>query len=220
MLKRPILISCIAGFMLTSFTINNQVVKFPKEKPLTNTSVAGGETFLLNAQKSIIQWIGKGVGKEHDGGLKVKSGNVVVDTKQIKSGFIYIDMKSLSNNDVKDAGFNKQLCDHLKSADFFNTPKYPDATFKIVKATRLDVPNGEVNYTITGDLTIKRVKNTIDVPAIVTFAKKTVNIKADLSIDRTKWDIKYNSGNYFQDLGDKLIEDEVTLKFDLVADIK
>jgi hypothetical protein len=41
--------------------------------------------------------------------------------------------------------------------------------------------------------------------------------KAKIKIDRTKWDIIYNSGNFFKDLGDKLILDEIEFDIHLLS---
>jgi polyisoprenoid-binding protein YceI len=184
-----------------------------------NNGKMAPETFKLNPKKSTLQWVGKGVGKQHNGTVAYGSGTMVVDTKQIKSGFFYIDMKSIKCEDLKDEGFNKQLIDHLKSPDFFNVMKHNDATFKITKATRLDVPDGQQNYQIVGDLKIKNITKTIEFPATVTFAKKAITMVADVTIDRTKWQVNYNSGNIFKEVGDKMIEDNIDLKMNITMEL-
>lgn len=184
-----------------------------------STTKMAPETFKLNPKKSKLEWTCKGVGKQHNGTIDYGSGSIIVDTKQIKSGFVYVDMRTIKNLDIKDDGFNKQLIDHLKSPDFFNVMKFNDATFKITKATRLDVPEGQQNYQIVGELKIKNITKTVEFPATVMFAKKSVTVVANLQIDRTKWQVTYNSGNFFKDLGDKLIEDMVDLKMNLVLEL-
>jgi len=70
--------------------------------------------------------------------------------------------------------------------------------------------------TITYDssnLTIKGITHPISFAADVNVNGKNFLATAKIKIDRTKWDIKYNSGNYFKDLGDKLILDEI--EFDI-----
>jgi len=39
-----------------------------------------------------------------------------------------------------------------------------------------------------------------------------------LKLDRTKWDIKYNSGKFFKNLGDKLIYDDFEIEVEVVAE--
>jgi hypothetical protein len=42
-----------------------------------------------------------------------------------------------------------------------------------------------------------------------------LSAKADFVIDRTKWDIKYGSGSFFKEMGDKAIKDEIIFSLDL-----
>jgi polyisoprenoid-binding protein YceI len=222
MLKKLLVVAAVGSTLMFSFTLKEKEEE-KNETPdeITEISESNGvEVFLLDAPKCKMEWTGTGVGKKHNGTINFQSGNLQVDTKQIKSGFFYVDMKSIKNNDIKDDGFNKQLVDHLKSEDFFNSNKFTTSNFKITKATRLDVPEGQINYTIVGDLTIKGVTKSIEFPALVTFSKKKITAKADFSIDRTKWNITYNSGNFFKDLGDKMIEDNIDFKVYLEANVK
>jgi polyisoprenoid-binding protein YceI len=216
-MKRGIILFglCTLTFSLSSYLPKN-VVKKPKEAKLLQKA----ESYVVDIDKSKIYWSCEGVGKEHNGYVSIQSGSMLIDTKTITSGFFYINMKSITNTDVKDAGFRKNLEDHLKSQDFFFSAKYPTSTLKIVKSQRLDVPEGQPNYKINGDLTIKGIKKPIDFLATLKYAKKTVHISGNVAINRTDWEVKYNSGNFFQDLGDKLIQDTVNIKLDLVADMK
>ena len=214
MIKKYVVIAAVASTLLFAF--------IPKEKADKSLFVSpkGQETFLLDTKKSKVEWTGKAVTKSHTGTIDFKSGNLVVDTKQILSGFFYIDMKTIACTDIKDAANNKQLVDHLKSDDFFSAAKY-ETTFKILKATRdIDASEGQVNYSIKGDLTIKGIKNTIEFPATVSFTKKQVVAKANVAINRTTYNVKYLSGSFFQDLGDKVIEDTLRIRLNIVADIK
>ena len=220
MIKKITIVSAIvAGLMFSLSMKNTQTAEavYVADEVTETTETNAADVYILDAKKCKLDWAGKGASKQHVGTVDVKSGNLQVDTKQIKSGFFYIDMKTIKNTDVKDEGFNKQLVDHLKSDDFFNSNKFTQATFKITKATRLDVPEGQINYQIVGDLTIKGVTKSVEFPALVTFGKKKITAKADFSIDRTQWGVKYNSGNFFKDLGDKLIDDKIDFKVYLEA---
>jgi hypothetical protein len=46
-----------------------------------------------------------------------------------------------------------------------------------------------------------------------------VTATGQITFDRTKFEIKYRSGSYFEDLADKMIYDEVKLDVKLVAAI-
>lgn len=211
----------VIGSLLTSALVFASFS--PKSKTVvknTPTTLQKADTYIVDIDKSKIYWTGKGVGKEHTGYVTVQSGSVLIDTKTITTGFVYINMKSIVNTDIKDAGFNKNLVDHLKSQDFFFAAKFPTSTFKITKSQRLDVPEGQPNYKINGELTIKGIKKPIEFMSTIKYSKKSILITGDVTINRTEWDVKYNSGSFFQDLADKLIEDDVTFKLDIHADIK
>jgi len=211
----------ILGSLLTSALLFGSFT--PKSNKLaykTPAKIQKADTYIVDIEKSKINWACKGVGKEHTGYVKIQSGSILIDTKTINSGFVYINMKSIVNTDIKDAGFNKNLVDHLKSKDFFASATYQTSTLKIIKTQRLDVPEGQPNYKINGELTIKGIKKPIEFMTTIKYIKKSIVITGDVTINRTEWDIKYNSGSFFQDLSDKLIEDNINFKLDIYADIK
>jgi polyisoprenoid-binding protein YceI len=216
MKKTFILGSLLASaLLLGSFTPKSNKVEHKKP-----TEIQKADTYIVDIDKSKINWACKGVGKEHVGYVTIQSGSILIDTKTINSGFVYINMKSIVNTDIKDAGFNKNLVDHLKSKDFFASATYQTSTLKIIKTQRLDVPEGQPNYKINGELTIKGIKKPIEFMSTIKYLKKSIAISGDVTINRTDWDIKYNSGSFFKDLADKLIEDNINLKLDIYADIK
>ena len=68
-------------------------------------------------------------------------------------------------------------------------------------------------YQVTADLTIKGKTAPVSFDAVATKESAT----AKVTFDRTKYDIKYGSGKFFQGLGDKMINDEVQLDVTLTA---
>ena len=102
---------------------------------------------------------------------------------------------------------------HLKSNDFFNVEEFPLATITITNAVK-----GEGNnYAVTADLTIKGTTRSINFDAEVNVNGLNFFAIAKIKIDRTKWDVKYNSGNFFKDLEDKLILDEIEFDISLLS---
>ena len=53
----------------------------------------------------------------------------------------------------------------------------------------------------------------VEFPAKVTIANGEAEATGTVALDRTKWDIRYGSGKFFQGLGDKLIYDEFEVTF-------
>ena len=162
----------------------------------------------VDVSKSSISWTGKKVTGKHEGTVNLKDGNLVFKGKALVGGTFNVDMTSLTVNDLKAGQGKEKLEGHLKSADFFSTDKFETATlvFKKVSHKSANV------YTVNGDLTIKGITNPVTFDLATTANTASANVK----IDRTKYDIKYNSGNFFENLGDKVINDN----FDLAVALK
>ena len=169
----------------------------------------------VNKTESTVTWNAKKVTGEHFGKVPISNANLDYSNGKITGGSFDMDMVNLTVEDVTDANTNKKLADHLKSDDFFSVAKFNTSTFKITDAKS---SNGK-DYTITGNLTIKGVTNPVIFPATVSVEGGKIVANANITFDRTKYDIKFRSGNYFEDLADKMIYDDVTLKVKLVAAI-
>ena len=166
------------------------------------------QTKKVDASKSSINWVGKKVTGQHNGTVNLKDGTLVFKGKKLVGGTFNVDMTSLTATDLK-GEYQGKLNGHLKADDFFGTEKFPTATlvFKkvAVKATNV--------YTVTGDLTIKGITKPITFDLATTKNTAATTFK----VDRTKYDIKYNSASIFSSIGDKAISDDfelaVALKF-------
>lgn len=159
----------------------------------------------VDISKSTVTWKGYKVTGQHEGTINLKSGVLMFDGKTLTGGKFVMDMASINTTDLE-GDYKGKLDGHLKSPDFFGVEKHPTAKFEITKA----VKKGDV-YTVTGDLTIKAITNP------VTF-DMTINgntASASLKIDRAKYDVKYGSGSFFDNLGDKTIYDEFDLNVNL-----
>ncbi len=169
-------------------------------------------TYAVDPQQSQIKWKGEKVTGEHTGTIQLKEGNLVAQDNQLTGGRFVIDMPTLVDEDLTGDSKGK-LEGHLKSDDFFGVEKYPEATFVITKAT----PQQGNQYEITGDLTIKDTTEPVTFPATVNVKDGKVAAEATITVDRTKYGIKFRSGSFFDDLGDKMIYDEFELQVSLVA---
>lgn len=170
-------------------------------------------TYKVDSQKSILNWNGKKVTGEHSGTIKVSDGVLMVDGGKLSGGTFTFDMNSIVNTDLTDAGYNAKFIGHMKSEDFFNTAKFPTSTFKVTKVT----PKGGDAYDITGNMTIKGITNAVTFPATVKMAGNTVTADGKATLDRTKYDIRYGSKSFFENIGDKAIYDDFTVEIKLVA---
>jgi polyisoprenoid-binding protein YceI len=186
---QKVLFSIVAVAILMSFTIKDT-------------------GYRIDAEKSKITWVGKKVTGQHAGTVNLSEGVLTTKGKKITGGSFTMDMAS-----IKDESSNQRLEGHLKSDDFFSTEKFPTATFVISKID----PKGADQYLVKGNLTIKGITNEIEFPATINIANDQVTAKAKIVVDRTKFDIKFRSGNFFQNLGDKAIDDNFELNVELVG---
>jgi len=179
---------------------------------------SAAKTYKLDAAASSVEWVAKKVTGQHNGTLALKGGELNVKGGQVAAGSFNMDMTSIKVLDLTDATMNGKLTGHLNSPDFFDTQKNPESSFEIVSVEAIaGAAAGAPNYTVKGNLTIKGIKKAITFPATITVADTEVKANAEFDIDRTEWDIKYGSGKFFQDLGDKMINDNFTVKFAIVA---
>ncbi len=174
---------------------------------------AGTTEYKVNAKQSKVVWLGKKVTGEHTGAISIADGKLISDGKTFTGGSFAIDMASMTCTDVTDPGYNEKFIGHLKSDDFFSTAKFPKSNFVITKITS----TGKDQYNVKGNLTIKGITNEIEFPATIQTVGKEIKATAKIVVNRTKYDIKYGSGSFFDNLGDKAINDDFELNVDLVA---
>lgn len=175
----------------------------------TMNAFAAIETIKIEPSTSKIVWLGKKVTGEHAGEVKLTDGQLEFDGTQLKAAEFTVDMTTITNTDLTDSEYNKKLVGHLNSDDFFAVEKYKTAKFITKSVSKIK----DNTYKVTGELTIKGKMTVITFNADVT--KTSAN--AVLTFDRTKYDIKYGSGKFFQGLGDKMIDDTVQLTISLTA---
>jgi polyisoprenoid-binding protein YceI len=137
----------------------------------------------------------------------VKSGFIELKGGDIAGGEVVIDMNSITDADLTDPNYNQKLVGHLKSEDFFGVEKHPTSKFTITKAGKLK----DGKTTVTGTLTIKGKTETITFDVI----KKDNTFSAKIDVDRSKFDVRYGSKSFFDNLGDKVIDDIFVLDIKL-----
>lgn len=162
----------------------------------------------INLEDSVIVWKGYKVTGSHEGTLKLKSGDFSFEGKRLVGGKFEIDMNTLACTDLTD-NMKTNLEGHLKSKDFFGVDLHPTAAFVITKVVSRGTPG---DYKIIGNLTIKGITKEIKFNAKIDGKEA----KADITIDRTDYDLRYSSGSFFDNLGDKTIYDEFDLNIKIV----
>jgi polyisoprenoid-binding protein YceI len=159
----------------------------------------------IDIQTSTIKWVGSTMTDSHYGTVNIQKGVLDINNGELMGGEFVIDMNSIINTDLESEKKKAMIEGHLKDEDFFDVKNYPLSAIKITDA----VKSKGSSYKITADLTIKDIMHPINFDSDVNIEGLNYLATAKIKIDRTKWDIKYNSANFFKDLGDRLIKDEV-----------
>lgn len=165
--------------------------------------VAEAQTKKIDVKRSNIEWVGKKVTGAHNGTISFESGSLTFQNGKLTGGSFVVDMNTITVLDLKAGSGKEKLEGHLKADDFFGVDKHKKSTlvFKSVKET------GRNLYDVTADLTIKGITKQVT----FSFLAEAEMARTVFNVDRTKFDIKYNSGSFFSNLGDKMINDEFEL---------
>jgi hypothetical protein len=158
---------------------------------------------IVNTQSNI-DWIGRKVTGEHNGTIGIKQGWLEFTDEKLTGGTFVIDTTSIKILDVTDPATNAQFAGHLASDDFFSSEKYPEAVFEITSVNK-------------GNLSIKGITRPLSFEAEIIRNGNNLRASCKIIIDRTEFDMKFRSGNFFQNLGDTLIYNDIDLNVNIYA---
>lgn len=167
----------------------------------------------VDTKSSYINWKGYKVTGSHEGRLQLKNGKLNFKDNVLNSGSFEIDMTTITCTDMTGGGADK-LVGHLKSEDFFNVASHPVAKFETTQVISRGTPGA---YKVTGNLTIKGITKSIKFNTDLKEEAGKVYATAKITIDRSDFDVRFGSGSFFDNLGDKTIYDEFDLNVNLVA---
>jgi len=165
-------------------------------------------TYILSAEGSKVAWQGsKFTGSTHNGRMLLKSGEITFSGGAPTAGNVVIDMRSITVGDLE--GEKKsELEGHLNSADFFDTANHPEARFELMASSRLEVGH----YALMGKLTIKGITKDFTTRVWFGGAEGKLAGSGALLIDRSQFDVRYGSNNFFENLGDSAIRNEIIVR--------
>lgn len=160
-----------------------------------------------------IGFVGSKVTGSHTGDFKKWSGSVTLAGGKAEGGKLEFTVQTASV--VADEGsrndWTPKLEEHLKGADFFDTAKFPTATFA---STEIKAGGSGGSHTVKGNLTLRGVTKVVSFPATIVVKGSEVSGKTEFSINRKDFGLVY-AGK-----ADDLIRDGVVLKIDVKASAK
>jgi polyisoprenoid-binding protein YceI len=200
---RPIMILTILCGLLLVCSCANPAADKPKAVtseavPVSSSSpAASSEKYLITPDNSKIEFFASKVTGSHHGAFEKFSGAIDYAGQPEKSHVtITIDTASVTTD-------TPDLTKHLKTADFFDMARFPQATFESTEIR----PGGEkgASHTVTGNLQLHGVTKSITFPATIVVNPGVITVDSTFAINRKDFGINYAGA------ADNLIRDEVLL---------
>ena len=232
-MKKILLILCLTIPIMAQSANNRETLKSSGALKQIERKASAAPTIIINSRMSSLEWEGglKVVNKNHNGNLKLKSGNIYLNKGNKISGNILINMTSMTNIDLSDSK-KEYLIGHLRSQDFFHVERFPVASLKIKNSKILEKQsNGKYNMEISGDLTIKSVTKPVIFTALVDLGSDIKSASGTMKFNRIDFGVQYRSEmklddaqSFWNDMQttkkttmDKVIKDQIEVKFNIVS---
>ena len=197
------LIALLMFVSLVSCNMNSNKTAETNDVAMT----AADATYNIVQDESSLMWTGREVStSSHYGTINFTSGQFEIADGLISQGEFLVDMTSITVQDLT-GGSKERLEGHLRSDDFFSVESFPTAHLYISSSEVIS--NGK--WMVNGFLTIKDISH----PVLFEMANTEDGWNANLVFDRSKYNVKFRSGTFFENLGDKLIYDDIELKINL-----
>lgn len=171
--------------------------------------------FQIQTSSSNVNWTGKKVLGLHTGTINIANGFIDIIDNAIVGGEIQIDMTSIVITDIEDKKTHDDFLAHLLNDDFFSVDKFKTAKLTITGSTKIE----KNKLKIDGNLTVKDITHPVSFIATVEIFTDYLHSLGEIVIDRTLYNIRYGSGKFIDNLGDKLIYDDFVLQFKLVGQV-
>lgn len=146
----------------------------------------------------------------------IQEGSITVEEGAITSAEVVFDMTTIEAVDTSaEEASPSRLTTHLRSEDWFEVEVYPEAR---VEVTNVEQVSG-TSYDVTADLTLRNTTESITFPAeIYMNTAGNLVVEADVEVDRTRFGINYGSGSFFDDLGERVIDNTFRTSIMLIAE--
>jgi polyisoprenoid-binding protein YceI len=180
-------------------------------KNVTGELPSNAEVLTINGETSKIEFVGSKVTGSHSGGFKTFKGTWALVPGKPEASRISAEIAMDSTWTD-----NGQLTGHLKSPDFFDVSKFPTTSFETtaIRAGNDSPKAKDATHTITGNLTLHGVTQSIEIPARLTVAADSATLQSEFSLNRKNFGINYPGK------ANDLIRDEVVIKLDIRASRK
>ena len=201
MIRKGVVITVISGLLFITACSDPAADKSKavtgNAAPVSSPQTAGGTKYAINAQNSKIEFVGSKVTGSHNGSFGSFTGTIDYSGDPLKSRVsINMDVNSITTDDPK-------LTEHLKTPDFFDAAKFPQASFV---STEIKAGGDKgATHTVTGNLTMHGVTKAVTFPATIAVTPDVATVDSSFSINRKDFGINYAGA------ANNLIRDDVVL---------
>jgi polyisoprenoid-binding protein YceI len=164
--------------------LSRTVVAFTLIAALASSAFAADAKFNLTGDNTKIEFVGTKKDGSHTGTFKKLAGAATVtgtDVATLKLSVV-IDVESITTDNAK-------LTSHLKSPDFFEVKKFPEAKF-----VSTEIKKSADGFTVTGELTMHGQTKSVTFPSKISVEGAGLKLTAKFTIDRNEWGIVYGKG--------------------------
>ncbi|WP_243358240.1 YceI family protein [Fundidesulfovibrio terrae] len=189
-------------------------------EPLSPSDLGSGDfSRMADPAASRIEWIGRSRNGRNSGTVPISQGELRFKDGRLVYGFFELDLTRLANENIPDPSLAAVLIAHLQSRDFFLVDVFPTARFETTHVTTMvGVGNGEANFDVEGQLTLRGVTRDLRFPATVErLDDGRLAAEAHFDLDRTCWGASYGSGRLFEKLGMHLVHDIISIQLRVVT---
>jgi polyisoprenoid-binding protein YceI len=190
-----------------------------KEENKNNASASsvslhiGNEKYVvIDTKESVVKWRGYNLNglNSQTGYVYISKGELMIENGQLMGGTVEVDMNTIED---KNHGRDNKLVNHLKDPDFFEVEKFPFSTIAITSVTSI---SGE-SKKVTGNLTIKGITHPVTFPIKMEAKEGVVKADGRLVIDRTRWNVRYKSGKFYDNLANQTMSDSIEIDIKMIA---
>lgn len=174
----------------------------------------------LDLDESRVEWIGRNLLNHHRGSILLRGGWIELRDGRLSAGEVVADLTRMRCADLQGETAHDVLIRHLESEDFFDVTNFPDATFVIDSAEKIEgAADGAPNLEVTGQLGARGVIRPVRCELVTgTTPEGRLAAQGTLSLDRTDWGAIYGSGKFFRGLAGHLVNDLIEVAVRLVTE--
>ncbi len=176
--------------------------------------------YAIDLEKSVFRWTGRNLFNQHNGRIALSEGYLETNHGHLSGGSVTLDMTRMTCSDIQDEKMAGNLIKHLESDDFFSVADHPTAGFELSDVQPLDVIGpGDSNLIVLGSMQLRGVKKALEFKAQEVYLGGQYGLQGRFKINRTRFGSVYGSGKFFEKLGQHVVNDKVTVSFQLICQV-